>query len=171
MSSSVLVSKASSHLGRWLSACTRPWVVVLMRVLVGGIFVLSGFSKAWLPYAEVVALVQQYQVLPDWLVSLTATVLPWLELGSGTGLILGLYTTLAACLIGMQLLNFIGLMLVVLATGVVIEDCGCFGKLGLHETPLQVLIRDLVLLGMLIPILYRQRETLSLDAWAQDVVE
>ncbi len=171
MSSSVPISCPSSRLWRWLAPCTRPWVAVLMRGLVGGVFVLSGFSKVWLPAAEVVALVQQYQVLPPWLVSLTATVLPWLELGSGTALMLGLYTTPVACLIGLQLVNFIALMLVVLVTGVVIEDCGCFGKLGLHETPLQVLIRDLVLLAMLVPIIWRQRDTLSLDAWGQGGAE
>lgn len=168
MSSRVLVSNAPSRLQRWGRWGTLPWVAVLMRLLVGGVFVLSGFMKIMLPYAEVVALVQQYQVLPPWLVSLTAAVLPWLELGSGTALLLGLYTTPSACLIGVQLASFIGLMAIVLATGVVLEDCGCFGKLGLRETPLQVLLRDLVLLVMLAPIMWRQGEALSLDAWGQE---
>ncbi|MGE3539190.1 MAG: MauE/DoxX family redox-associated membrane protein [Candidatus Tectimicrobiota bacterium] len=148
-------------------ACTRPWIVLLLRLLVGGVFLLSGFSKLLLPHAEVVALVEQYQVLPAWLVSLTALVLPWLEVASGAALVVGFYTTPVACLLGLQLVNFIVLMVIVLASGIVIEDCGCFGKLSLHETPLQVLIRDLCLLGLLLPILYRQRDALSVDAWVQ----
>jgi hypothetical protein len=46
-----------------------------------------------------------------------------------------------------------------------IEDCGCFGNLGLRETPLQVLLRDLALLVLLVPVLVRQRDVLALDAW------
>jgi hypothetical protein len=71
-----------------------------------------------------------------------------------------------ALLIAVQLLNFSALMGVVLAAGIPIEDCGCFGNLGLPETPLQVLIRDLTMLVLLLPILYRQRDALGLDAWS-----
>jgi uncharacterized membrane protein YphA (DoxX/SURF4 family) len=141
------------------------WVVVGSRVLVGGVFVLAGFSKLLLPQAEVAALIQQYTVIPPGITWWIAAVLPWLELASGTALVIGFYTTLAALAIAGQLVVFIGLMLVVLALGVPIEDCGCFGNLGLHETPLQVVIRDLVLIALLGPILTRQRDILSLDAW------
>jgi len=129
------------------------------------VFVFTGFSKLLLPYAEVVALVQQYQVLPGWLVSLTAMFLPWLEVASGTALLIGFCTTPAALLIAIQLLSFSALMSVVLAAGIPIEDCGCFGHLGLPETPLQVLIRDLVMLALLVPVFLRQRDALGLDAW------
>src|SRR4026207_2236202 len=66
---------------RW-HLCTRPWVAVLLRVLLGGVFVFAGFSKLLLPHAEVVAHMQQYQVLPGWLVSITAMGLPWIEIGT-----------------------------------------------------------------------------------------
>jgi len=141
-------------------------VAVLMRVLIGAVFVFSGFSKLLLPYAEVVALVQQYQVLPGWLVSLTAMFLPWLEVASGTALLIGFCTTLAAVLIAGQLLSFSLLMVVVLVAGIPIEDCGCFGNLGLHETPLQVLIRDVIMLALLVPVFLRQRDVVGLDAWS-----
>jgi uncharacterized membrane protein YphA (DoxX/SURF4 family) len=143
------------------------WLVVASRVLVGGVFLLAGFSKLLLPQAEVAALMQQYTVIPPGLTWWIAAVLPWLELASGTALVIGFYTTLAALVIGGQLAVFIGLMLVVLALGVPIEDCGCFGNLGLRETPLQVLIRDLVLVALVSPILTRQRDVLSLDAWGE----
>ena len=159
--SSVLVRlRHSGHL------CTLPWVAVLLRVLIGGVFVFAGFSKLILPHAEVVAHVQQYQVLPGWLVSITATCLPWIEVGSGTALLIGFCTTPAALLIAIQLCNFSVLMVTVLAMGIPIEDCGCFGNLGLPETPLQVLIRDLIMLALLVPVIYRQRDTLGLDAWS-----
>jgi uncharacterized membrane protein YphA (DoxX/SURF4 family) len=151
---------------RWGCLYRRPWVAVLMRVLIGGVFVFSGFSKLLLPYAEVVALIQQYQVLPGWLVSSTAMFLPWIEVGSGTALLIGFCTTPAALLIALQLLSFSALMVIVLVAGIPITDCGCFGHLGLPETPLQVLMRDLLMLGLLVPVFWRQRDALGLDAWS-----
>ena len=44
-----------------------PWVAVAARVLVGGLFVFAGISKLLLPHGEVMALVKQYQVIPDFL--------------------------------------------------------------------------------------------------------
>jgi uncharacterized membrane protein YphA (DoxX/SURF4 family) len=135
-------------------------------MLVGGVFVFAGFSKLLLPHAEVVAHVQQYQVVPPWLVSLTATFLPWLEVCSGTALLVGFFTTPAALLIAVQLTNFSILMVIVLIAGIPIEDCGCFGNLGLPETPLQVLVRDMLMLVMLVPVFWRQGDALGLDAWS-----
>ena len=164
--SSLKASSMPGYLWQWWHLCTLPWVAVLLRVVLGGVFVFAGFSKLLLPHAEVVAHIQQYQVLPGWLVAITATCLPWIEVGSGTALLIGFCTTPMALLIAVQLLNFSALMGVVLAAGIPIEDCGCFGNLGLPETPLQVLIRDLTMLVLLLPILYRQRDALGLDAWS-----
>jgi uncharacterized membrane protein YphA (DoxX/SURF4 family) len=164
--SSVQASSVSRYMRRWWHLCTLPWVAVLLRVLLGGVFIFAGFSKLVLPHAEVIAHIQQYQMLPGWMVSIAATFLPWIEIGSGTALLVGFYTTPTALLIAVQLVNFSALMVLVLAAGIPIEDCGCFGNLGLPETPLQVLIRDLIMLVFLLPILYRQRDALGLDAWS-----
>jgi hypothetical protein len=55
----------------------------------------------------------------------------------------------------------------VLVAGIPVEDCGCFGNLGLPETPLQVLIRDLIMLVLILPLIYRQGDALGLDAWSR----
>ena len=151
-------------LGEWVRA--GPWVAVAARLVVGGLFVFSGMSKAVLPHGEVMALVEQYQIVPHFLVSPIASVLPWIELTSGTALFIGFLTTLAAWLVVAQLISFSCLMVIVLAAGIPIEDCGCFGNLGIQETPLQVLIRDLVLLGILALVLARRHDTWGIDAWA-----
>ena len=164
--SGLKASSVSGYLWRWWYVCTLPWVGALLRVVLGSVFVFAGFSKLLIPHAEVVAHIQQYQLLPGWLVSLTATFLPWIEVGSGTALLVGFCTTPAAWLIAVQLLSFSALMGMVLAAGIPIEDCGCFGNLGLPETPLQVLMRDLLMLVLLLPIIYRQRDALGLDAWS-----
>ena len=164
--SSVQASNGPRPRRRWWHPFTQPWLAVLLRVLLGSVFVFAGFSKLLLPHAEVVAHMQQYQVLPAWLVSITAMCLPWIEIGSGTALLVGFYTTPAALLIALQLLTFSALMVIVLAAGIPVEDCGCFGNLGLPETPLQVLIRDLIMLVLLLPLVYRQGDVLGLDAWS-----
>ena len=151
---------------RWEGLCRHPWLAVLGRVLVGSVFVFAGFSKLLLPHAEVVAHVEQYQILPAWLVSITATFLPWLEVCSGTALLIGFFTTPAALLVAVQLVNFSALMVIVLAAGIPIEDCGCFGNLGLPETPLQVLVRDVLMLLLLVPVFWRRYDVLGLDAWS-----
>jgi uncharacterized membrane protein YphA (DoxX/SURF4 family) len=161
----VLPNNPCAALKLWQRPGAVPWVVVVARVVVGGVFIVAGFSKLWLPHAEVAAHIQQYPFIPEALIPLIATLLPWVELASGTALCIGFYTTPAALLVGAQLLGFSLLMLVVLVTGVSLEDCGCFGNLGLNETPLQVLIRDLVMLALLVPVLTRQRDVLALDAW------
>ena len=143
-----------------------PWVAVVARVLVGGLFIFSGVSKLLLPHGEVIVLVKQYQVIPDFLVSPIAAGLPWLELASGTALCIGFLTTLSAWLVGAQLVAFSLLMVVVLVAQIPIEDCGCFGNLGIRETPLHVLIRDLILLGVLAAVLVRRQDAWSIDAWA-----
>ena len=164
--SGLKASSVSGYLWRWWYVCTLPWVAALLRVMLGSVFVFAGFSKLLLPHAEVVAHIQQYQLLPGWLMYITATFLPWIEVGSGTALLVGFWTTPAALLIAVQLLSFSALMGMVLAAGIPIEDCGCFGNLGLPETPLQVLIRDLIMLALLLPVIYRQRDVLGLDAWS-----
>jgi uncharacterized membrane protein YphA (DoxX/SURF4 family) len=150
----------------WRRLGASPWLVVLARLLVGGVFVFAGLSKLLIPHAEVVAMMQQYTVIPPVVIPLLATFLPWLEVLSGTALFIGFYTTPAAVVIGVQLLSFCGLMTAILLLGIDIEDCGCFGNLGWRETPLQVLVRDLVMLGMLVPIVTRQRDVLALDVWS-----
>ena len=159
-------SKSSRLQAFGLRVGGTPWVAVAARVLVGGLFVFSGISKLVLPHGEVMALVKQYQVVPDSLVSPIAAGLPWLELTSGTALCIGFMTTMAAWLIGIQLVGFSVLMVVVLVAQIPIDDCGCFGNLGIRETPLHVLIRDLILLGILASVIVRRHDAWGIDAWA-----
>ena len=143
------------------------WVAVAARLVVGGLFVFSGMSKVMLPHGEVMALVEQYQVVPRFLISPIAAGLPWIELASGTALCIGFLTTPAAWLVVAQLISFSVLMVVVLVARIPIDDCGCFGNLGIQETPLQVLIRDLVLLGLMAAVLVRRHDAWGIDAWAE----
>lgn len=161
--------KSPQTKGFWSRLGAVAWLVVGARCLVGAVFMLAGFSKLLLPHAEVMALMQQYTVLPQPLLPFLAAVLPWIELISGTALAIGWYTTSAACIVGLQLIAFSLLMVVVLAAGIQIEDCGCFGQLGLSETPEQVLIRDLILMALLGPVLARRSDVMAFDGLKPDL--
>ncbi len=149
----------------WQRPGAVAWLVVLARLLVGGLFVFAGMSKLAMPHGEVVAQIQQYTVIPRLLTPLIAAVLPWVEVLSGAALLIGFVTTPAAWLVSLQLVSFCLLMIIVLAAGIEIDDCGCFGQLGLKETPPQVLIRDLVMLGLMWPVLTRDRDVWAVDGW------
>ncbi len=149
----------------WQRAGAASWLVILARLLVGGVFVFAGMSKLALPHGEVVAQIQQYTVIPRMLTPLIAAVLPWVEVLSGAALLIGFLTTPAAWLVSAQLASFCLLMLIVVVAGIEIEDCGCFGDLGWKETPLQVLLRDLVMLALMWPVLTRHRDVWAVDSW------
>lgn len=151
----------------WQRPGAASWLVVVARLLVGGVFVFAGMSKLALPHGEVVAQIQQYTVIPKVLTPVIAAVLPWVEVLSGAALLIGFLTTPAAWLLVAQLVSFCLLMMVVLAMGIEIEDCGCFGDLGWKETPLQVLIRDLVMLALMWPVVTRCRDVWAVDGWGQ----
>jgi putative oxidoreductase len=153
----------------WQRAGAVSWLVVVARLLVGGVFVFAGMSKLALPHGEVVAQMQQYTIIPRLLTPLIATVLPWVEVLSGAALLIGFLTSPAAWLVVAQLVSFCLLMLVVLAAGIEVEDCGCFGALGWKETPLQVLLRDLVMLALMWPVVTRHRDVGSVDGWGQSL--
>ncbi|MDH3603301.1 MAG: DoxX family protein, partial [Candidatus Tectomicrobia bacterium] len=105
----------ASSPSRWRRLSAAPWLVILARLLVGGLFVVAGFSKLLLPHAEVVVLIEQYTVIPRAVTPLIATVLPWVELLSGTALLIGFFTTPAALVVALQLLAFCLLMVVILS--------------------------------------------------------
>jgi uncharacterized membrane protein YphA (DoxX/SURF4 family) len=137
---------------RLLKRClTHPWLGLLLRVYVGGVFIYASMYKINYPgeFAETIA---SYQLLPYWAINITALVMPWLELVSGVLLILGVRTKSAAALIGGMLILFSLAILVTLLRGIPI-GCGCFTSV---EDPLGwgTLWRDLIWLGMTLQVYF-----------------
>jgi len=95
-----------------------------VRLILGIIFVLASIDKIIHPAAFAEA-VNNYQILPDALINLTAIILPWLELILGIFLILGLWLPGAVLLSNILLVTFLGTLVFNLARGLDIK-CGCF---------------------------------------------
>jgi uncharacterized membrane protein YphA (DoxX/SURF4 family) len=132
---------------------------VLARLVLGGIFIYASLGKIGQPL-EFAKIIKNYQVLPEFLVTLPALVLPWLELLAGVLLIAGIWTRSAALLLSGLLLAFI-LALGVNAVRGIDVSCGCFSTSAADTENAYVLIfRDLLILipGLLIIFFNREKK-------------
>ncbi len=103
-----------------------PFLLLGMRILVGLVFVVASIEKISDPAAFGVS-ISNYRILPDSLVPIPATFLPWLELLCGLGLLFGLLVRGSCFLIVSMLLVFTSALLYTIARGLDIS-CGCFSQ-------------------------------------------
>lgn len=136
-----------------------PWLSLLVRVVLGLVFVYSAWSKIADPpgFAETI---WNYRLLPGYLVNPFAIVLPWLELLAGLALISGLFRKGAAFLVGAMLVAFIVALSMDLARGIAI-DCGCFSVGARAKTTEELfaamkldLLRDTILFFLATQVLF-----------------
>ena len=133
---------------RWFD---HPVIHLILRLLLGGLFITSGTLKLLAPRSEFIAIVHQYQILPESLGILFGTLLPWVEVITGIFLVVGLYFQWSLAVTGLMLASFMIALEVNLLRGRTIEDCGCFGNAQFLGSSLEeVLLRDVVLVGMLV---------------------
>jgi uncharacterized membrane protein YphA (DoxX/SURF4 family) len=102
-----------------------PWVGLLARLVLGGVFLVAGGLKALDPSASIRA-VTAYELLPVPVAEIVGYALPWLEIGLAVLLLVGLLTRAAAATLGLLLVAFIIGVSSAWARGLSI-DCGCFG--------------------------------------------
>ncbi len=100
------------------------YLVLMVRLALGGIFVYAGIPKILNPAAFAEA-VYNYQILPDVLINLVAIVLPWTEVVVGGLLVAGLWMPGAVLVCTLMLASFITALVFNLARGLNIH-CGCF---------------------------------------------
>ncbi len=117
-------------------------VLLLIRLLLGGIFIYSGFSKLIAPVENFVAVIEAYQFLTPEFIRSVAFILPWLELIFGTFLLTGFLTRMSAFMLALFSATFVGLLARSLILKLPITECGCFGA-GISLAPKQALILDL----------------------------
>ncbi len=103
----------------------QPWVGLLARLILGGVLLVAGYLKAFTPDKSMMA-VRAYDVLPIWLANILGIILPWLEIGAGLLLIIGVALRYAAIFGAALMVVFIIAISQAWARGLSI-DCGCFG--------------------------------------------
>jgi uncharacterized membrane protein YphA (DoxX/SURF4 family) len=144
-----------------------PWVGVLARLVVGGVWLVAGVLKLPDP-AENVRTVRAYQILPESVVPAVGHGLPILEILVGACLVLGLLTRVAGALSALMQLAFVIGIASVWARGLSIH-CGCFGGSASPTTDAQAaypwdIARDVGLLLLSLLLVWRPRTPLSADA-------
>jgi uncharacterized membrane protein YphA (DoxX/SURF4 family) len=130
----------------------QPWATLLARLVLGVVLLLAGYLKAQSPSKAQMA-VRAYRLLPVGIANFFGLVLPWLEMGAGILLIVGIAVRYSSLFGGALMLLFVGAISQAWARGLSI-DCGCFGGGGEvaagHTKYLQEILRDLGLAAMAI---------------------
>jgi uncharacterized membrane protein YphA (DoxX/SURF4 family) len=106
------------------SILTNTILILLVRVFLGGLFIVASLDKIADP-AAFAASILNYKIVGSTLAMMIATILPSLELLCGLSLILGLYPRTSALFITFMLVGFTILIISALLRGLDIS-CGCF---------------------------------------------
>jgi uncharacterized membrane protein YphA (DoxX/SURF4 family) len=112
----------------------RETSIALMRVILGCVFIFASIDKISDPQAFA-ASITNYKIVSGNLALLLATILPWIELLSGLGLLFGVFVRGSALLTLCMLSLFTILVASAMLRGLDIS-CGCFtqdpaaGKVG-----------------------------------------
>ena len=120
-------------------------LLLIARLIVGGVFVYAGMLKASSPleFADEIA---AYQLLPSGAINPLALGLPFFEIICGLLVLAGFHIRIGATGISAMLLVFTAAIGLALKKGLQI-DCGCFGGHSWLESNLWVALgRDVVLL-------------------------
>lgn len=131
---------------------------LLCRLVLGGIFIYASLDKIAHP-GEFAKIIANYAILPDFLVTLPALALPWVELVAGLCLVVGLWTRSSALLLSLLLLLFTAALGINALRGISMS-CGCFSTSAADTEKAYVLIiRDLLILipGLIIIFFAREK--------------
>jgi len=102
------------------------WTLVALRVILGAIFIYSGYAKLREPWALFAMGIDSYHMLPFRFVEPMARTLPWFEVAVGLLLIVGLWLRLSSAAVSLMMVVFMTAILHAYFTGQQIS-CGCFG--------------------------------------------
>lgn len=129
-------------------------VLVVFRLVLGGLFVYAGAAKALEPL-DFAQNIRNYQLVGQSLSFMAALVLPWLEILAGAFLVAGIWKRGAALVISVLLVFFIVLTAVTMVRGLDV-DCGCFGPAA-RKAGWGVILEDLAMLALGLTLLLEKR--------------
>ena len=138
----------------------------VMRIIVGFVFLYSGYIKIVEPRDVFYEAVRSYRIFGDWLSYIISAFFPWFEVYLGLFLVLGLFEKYVIRIgIGIFLI-FEMLLLQALIRKLDVVNCGCFGAK--HSNPIWVeFLLNIVWLFFLF-ISSRFRTTFSADHFIEN---
>jgi len=128
----------------------QPWLTLLSRLILGVVLLVAGGLKIGnLPKSAMA--VRSYEMLPIPLANFLGYTLPWIEIGLGLLLLVGVTVKISGALGALTMLAFIIAIAQAWARGLSI-DCGCFGGGGAIDPEdtkyLSEIIRDIGLMAL-----------------------
>jgi uncharacterized membrane protein YphA (DoxX/SURF4 family) len=141
-------------------------IFVLLRVLIGGLFIVSGLEKLLNPYQNFLYAIQGYELLSSPFDVWMAKIFPWIEFFIGLFVFLGFWLKGSLTAVLFFFLMFITAVGQALLRKLPVTECGCFG--GLITFPLWVtFIMDIgfLVLTFLLKKKNVQASELSLDRY------
>ncbi len=140
------------------------WLGLGARLLLGGVFVYSGFLKSAASVEEFAAAIEMYEVIPVSLTIWAAYFMSWTELYLGGFVIFGIFTRLGVLAISGLLVIFELLLFSVLIRGIPMADCGCFGAGG-NQSIFYEIIQNAVLLLVALAAFKAGNRICTVDEW------
>ena len=138
-----------------------PVAVLILRVLIGAVFLVAGISKAG--HAELFAAeIAGFRLLPQIVIAPMALALPYLEMMLGGYLIVGLFTRVSAW-IAVALLAMFDLAIASAVVRGLTISCGCFGPNDTAVTSWTEVARDAVLVVLAAIVALRAPGMLAVD--------
>lgn len=132
-------------------------ISLIIRLLMGTIFIVSGFTKL-LALDKFIITLYQFQLIPNYFIPYFGIFFPIIEFIFGFFLLLGFYVRKVAIGLQFLIITFIFAISVNLIRGNIIE-CGCFGNIIVEQIGYKVLARDILFFCLLI-VISKQKEFL-----------
>ncbi|MEW6570418.1 MAG: MauE/DoxX family redox-associated membrane protein [Nitrospirota bacterium] len=104
----------------------RTTIIILLRFWLGGLFIYASLHKIR-DLGQFRDAIVNYEIVPHWLINITAIVLPWVEFWIGMFLILGIFVRSCVIIQGLLLITFILAIALNITRGNEFY-CGCFGN-------------------------------------------
>jgi uncharacterized membrane protein YphA (DoxX/SURF4 family) len=151
----------------WRGALST-YLPIVARLVLGGVWIAAGAAKAF-DLAESVRAVRAYRLLPEAVATVVGAGLPWLEIGLGVLLIVGLGVRAGAVVSVLLQAVFLTGIISAAARGLRI-DCGCFGNggdlaAGAPTAYTAEIVRDTGLLLLACLLAYLPGRKWSVDSW------
>ncbi len=143
----------------------QPWLTLLVRLGLGGVFLAAGGLKIENLQKSAMS-VRAYELLPVGLANFLGFVLPWIEIGMGLLLVVGVAVSIVGLLGALTMFAFVVAIAQAWARGLSI-DCGCFGgggEIAPEETKyLSTILRDIGFLLLGVYLYYFPKGKFGLD--------
>lgn len=169
-SSPSLSSRTLTLLSRVLSA---PLTVWLLRILVGGVFIFSGFVKCVDPWGSYLKIDEYFAAwhldMPSQLVTLAAFLLGGFEFVWGTLLALGCYRRCSVWMLTLMMAFMLPLTFYIWLWSPV-DDCGCFGDAWVISNRATFFKNIVITLGLVYLIIYNRSVAGAYTSYVQWIV-